>query len=257
MTTWQFKPKFDGTSQWPIEAWITFLAKGGGPKKRFQYCLNPIFHFLYFRAIQGHSGGTLVDPKLQDNVLLPDDLAEHIYHIGNAHDMHSTIQGGLISGRKCLKRDRQSVLVTAVNPMYVNQDLEEVQYDLDRPRITVYKNTWRVHQHKVHKLAQRKGLQFYQTRSHAIALFNTLLAICIEKVLHMKSGEDLHRKVHQSPRLPCMVLTPNFEYGRLRIILIPKREYPPTIKANKVCSTGKLVAHFSRTHVASISKKVK
>ena len=35
------KAKFDGTSQWPIEAWITSLAQGGGPKKRFQYCLNP------------------------------------------------------------------------------------------------------------------------------------------------------------------------------------------------------------------------
>ena len=60
----KFKAKFDGTSQWTTDAWITFLAKGGGPKKRFQYCLNPISskHFLYFRVIQGHSGGPLVDP---------------------------------------------------------------------------------------------------------------------------------------------------------------------------------------------------
>ena len=90
----KFKAKFDGTSQWPIEAWITFLAKGGVPKKRFQYCLNPKSskHFLYFRAIHGHSGGTLVDPTLQDSVLLPSDFADYIYHIGNAHDMHSIIQ---------------------------------------------------------------------------------------------------------------------------------------------------------------------
>ena len=59
----KFKAKFDGTSHWPVEAWITFLVKGG-QKKRFQYCLNPTSskHFLYFRAIQGHSGVTLVDP---------------------------------------------------------------------------------------------------------------------------------------------------------------------------------------------------
>ena len=37
----KFKAKFDGTSRWPIEAWITFLARGGGPKKRFQYCFEP------------------------------------------------------------------------------------------------------------------------------------------------------------------------------------------------------------------------
>ena len=68
------KAKFDGTSQWPNHDWITFLAKGGGPKKRFQYCLNPNSskHYVFFRAIQGHSGGTLVDPALQDSVQLPE-----------------------------------------------------------------------------------------------------------------------------------------------------------------------------------------
>ena len=97
------KAKFDGTSQWSREAWETFLAKGG-PKKWFQCCLNPHSskHFLYFRAIQGNSGGTLVDPTLQDNVLLLDDCAGYIYHVGNAHDMHSIIQGGLILGGRSL-----------------------------------------------------------------------------------------------------------------------------------------------------------
>ena len=144
-------------------------------------------NILYFRAIQGHSGGPLVDPTLQDNVLLPDDFVEYIYHIGNAHDMHSIIQSGLIPGRKSFKRDSQSVFFTAMNPMYANQDLEDVQYGLDKPRITVYKKTWRVQQNTVFwcnlKLAQRKGLQFYQTWSHAIALLNTLPAICFEKVV--------------------------------------------------------------------------
>ena len=32
----KFKAKFDGTSQWQNEAWITFLAKGGGIEKTFQ-----------------------------------------------------------------------------------------------------------------------------------------------------------------------------------------------------------------------------
>ena len=36
-----FKSRVAGTSQWPIEAWITFVAKGGGPKKRFQYPSSP------------------------------------------------------------------------------------------------------------------------------------------------------------------------------------------------------------------------
>ena len=142
---------------------------------------------------------------------------------------------------------------TAVNPMYANQDLEEVQYDLDKPRFTVNKNTWRNHQNTVFwcnlKLLQRKGLQFYKIRSHAIALFSTLPAICVEKVVYMKTGEILYGKVHQSPKFQVC-------NGDVRNLLIPKRENPPTITANKACSTGKPVSHFSRTHVASIPKKV-
>ena len=51
------------------------------------------------------------------------------------------------------------------------------------------------HQHTVHwcnlKVAQKKGLQFYQTRSNAVVLYNTLPAIRIEKGVFMKSGEDV------------------------------------------------------------------
>ena len=188
----RFKVKFVGTLQWTGDAWVSFLAKGTGEKRRFQYCLNPYSSdtLLHFRAIQGHSGGNLVDPLLQDNVLLPDDFTEYIYHFGNAFEMHSIIKSGLIPGRKSLRRESQSVFFTAVNPMYASQDLEEVQYDLDKPRSTVYKITWRVHQNTVYwcnlKLAQRKGLQFYQTRSHAITLSSTLPSIYIEKVVCMK-----------------------------------------------------------------------
>ena len=67
----EFKKKFDGALQWSINDWISFLAKRGVPKKRFLYCLNPNSseHYLYFRAIQGHAEGNLVDPELQDNVV--------------------------------------------------------------------------------------------------------------------------------------------------------------------------------------------
>ena len=99
-----------------------------------------------------------------------------------------------------------------------NQGLEDVQHDLDKPRIALYKNTWTAHQNIENwcnlELAQRKGLQFYQTRSHAIILFNTQHAICIEKVVYMKTGEDSNCKIHQSPRLPRVVLAPKAQYGR-------------------------------------------
>ena len=49
----KLKAKFDGTSHWSHEAWISFLAKRRGPKKRFHHGLNvnSSKYFLYFRAI--------------------------------------------------------------------------------------------------------------------------------------------------------------------------------------------------------------
>ena len=112
-----------------------------------QYCLKPNSskHFLYFRAIQGQSEGNLVDPALQDNVLLPEHFTECICHVGNVSDIHSIIRSGLISGGKSLKRDRQSVFFTAVNPMDDDQSMKEIRCDLDKPRIAPYKNIWRLH----------------------------------------------------------------------------------------------------------------
>ena len=198
--TEESKAKFDGSSQWPMNDWITCLVKGGGPKKRFQCCLNPNSseHFLYFRAAQGLSGGNLVDPALQDNVLLPEDFTEYIYYVGSLSEIHSTIRSGLIPGGKSLKRHRQSVFLTAVKPMDDDQSMAEIRHDLDKPRIVPYTNTWRPHQNTLYwcswKLAQKKRLQFYQTRSHAIVLHNTTFDL-YWKALCMKTKEVLYHNV--------------------------------------------------------------
>ena len=98
---------------------------------------------------------------------------------------------------------RQSVFSTAVNPMDDDQSMEEIRCDLDKPTIAPYKNTWRPHQkYSVLvqlKLAQKRGLHFYQTRSHAIVVYSTLPAICIEKAVSMKTKEELYNKVYLSP----------------------------------------------------------
>ena len=48
----------------------SYLQRGGGPKKRFQYCVAPLHAdtISYFRAIQDHSAGKQIDPSSQDNV---------------------------------------------------------------------------------------------------------------------------------------------------------------------------------------------
>ena len=51
-------------------------------------------------------------------------------------------------------------------------------------------------------IAQKKGLKFYQTRSNAIILHETLPAYCIPKVVRMETGEIIYEKVNASPRPP-------------------------------------------------------
>ena len=51
-------------------------------------------------------------------------------------------------------------------------------------------------------LAIKKGLKFYQTRSNAIILHETLPAYCIPKVVRMETGEVIYEKVYKSPRPP-------------------------------------------------------
>ena len=96
---------------------------------------------------------------------------------------------------------------------------KEVEYNLDKSRIAVCKNTWKIHPNTVYwcnlSVAQSKGLQFYETRSNAIIYYNILPAMCIEKVVVVKSGEELYSKTYQSLTEPQrIVLKPNLHYGR-------------------------------------------
>ena len=133
-------------------------------RKIFQYCTDPSGEILCLRALQGHSGRNLIDPSLQDNVFIPDDFFEYIYHVGCAINLHSIINSGLIPGGQNLSK-RQTVFFLPVNPMNKeHKDPETV--DLKAPRLAWYKQTaWKKHQNTVYwidiRLAQKKGLKFY------------------------------------------------------------------------------------------------
>ena len=122
--------------------------------------------FQYLRAIQGNSGGTHIDPTLQDNVLLPDDFAEHIYHAGSSHDLPSIIQSGLIPGEKSLRKDRHAVFFTAVNPMYVDQH-KEVDYDVTNPR-----------SHNSRNVTRYTSLD-YTEHVHSFLIFDAIFLTCL------------------------------------------------------------------------------
>ena len=190
---------FVNAPHWSIEKWVSVPAKGGGQKKRLQYCVNPNYphQFLYLRPIHGHSGST-INPALQDNVLLPDGFTEYIHHVGNGKELRSRVTHGLIPGGVSLRTGRQAVFFTIVNPMDNQDGLGETLCDLSQARIAPCKNTWKQFQDTVFwcnlKFAQQRGLQFYQSRSNAVILYDTLPAEFTEKAICMKTKDQLYKR---------------------------------------------------------------
>ena len=177
-----------------------------GNNQRVQCCTDPSGQeILYLLALEGHSGRNPNHPSLQDNVLIPKDFFEYIYHIGCAINLHSIIHSGLVRGGQNSSRERQTVFFTAVNSMNKNHHHPN-NIDLEAQRLASYKQKWKVHQDSVYwvdfQLAQRKGSKFYQTRSKAVIIYDTLSAYCISKAIVMKSEEIIYLKLYVSPRRP-------------------------------------------------------
>ena len=190
---------------WSDNRWKACLAAGGGAKRRHQYCTDSSGIIVYLRALQGHSGRNLIDPSLQDNVIIPSNFFQHIYHVGCAFNLHSIINNGLILGGQNSSK-RQTVFFLLVDPRdKEHQDPEKIDLNVQR-RAQYLHNAWKKHQDAVYwvdiNLANRKGLTFYQTRSNAIILQGILPAYCIPKVVRLKTGEVLHEKAYMSPRPP-------------------------------------------------------
>ena len=95
---------------WSDEKWKNSIARGGGNKKRHQYCTDSSGAILYLRALQGHSGRNLIDPSLQDNVVIPDGFFQHIYHVGCANKFTFHPQFGIDTWRSNFEQQTDSIL---------------------------------------------------------------------------------------------------------------------------------------------------
>ena len=191
---------------WSDDRWKACVAAGGGSKRRYQYCSDNLGTILYLRALQGHSGSNLIDPALQDNVLIRPGIFPYIYHVGSNFNLHSIISNGLIPGGQNLSR-RQTVFFLPVDPR--NESHRDPEYiDYSVPRHARYlQNTWKRHQDTVFWIdidlgIIKEGLRFYQTRSNAIILQGALPANCIVRAERLRNGEKLHERKYLSPRPP-------------------------------------------------------
>ena len=92
--------------------------------------------------------------------------------------------------------NRQTVFFLPVDLMDKHhKDLDTIDLNATRHAQYMHK-AWKRHQNKVYwvdiNLAIAKGLKFYQTRSNAIILFETLPVNCIPKVVRMETGEVIY-----------------------------------------------------------------
>ena len=115
--------------------------------------------------------------------------------------LHSIISSLIPGGQSSSKR--QTVFFLPVDPFEKNHKDPDV---VDLSDAQHLHKAWKRHQDAVYwvdsNLAIMKGLKFYQTRSNAIILQETLPAYCIPNVVRMETGEVLYEKVFMSPRPP-------------------------------------------------------
>ena len=149
---------------WSDDRWKACLAAGGGSKRRYQYCSDDSGRILYLRALQGHSGNNLIDPTLQDNVVIGSGIFPYICHVGCTFNLHSIVNNGLIPGGQDLSR-RQTVFFLPIDPRDENhKDPEHIDFTIPR-RARYVHSAWKKHQDAVFwvdiNLAIKEGLTFY------------------------------------------------------------------------------------------------
>ena len=88
-------------------------------------------------------------------------------------------------GKKAKKEDKL-YCSHPVNP-WGDEAEEEFNDDLTRPRKEHYHSNWKPHQDAVYWIhlanAQERRLRFWQTRSHAVIVYDSVRADCVEKVV--------------------------------------------------------------------------
>ena len=161
---------------------------------------------IYLRALQGHSGDSIIDLAMQDHVLISPGIFPYIYHVGSNFNISSILSNGLIPGGQELST-RQSVFFLPVDPRDENhRDPENIDYSVPR-RARYMQNNWKRHQDTVFWIdidlgIIKEGLKFYQTRSNAIFLQGVLPPSCIVRAERLKGGEPLYKRQYLSLRPP-------------------------------------------------------
>ena len=102
---------------------------------------------------------------------------------------------------------RQTVFFTSVDPTNnEHRDPNNIYLGSTASCMVQAEKVEEKHQNTVYwvdvQLTQQKGFKFYQTRSNAIILYDTLPASCVPKAIMIETEEIIYEKVYASPRPP-------------------------------------------------------
>ena len=153
----------------------------------FEICKDENGEFRYIRAIQGHSSGIIISPRLMTYVMIPCKWKQFIYHVGRARNQYSMAEAGLVAKRKERKEGRQTIFFTPLDPFDSDADEAESITDFKEPRKVHCQIHWRLEQDAVYWIhlssAQDADLEFWQTRSNAIITYQSVPKECVVKVV--------------------------------------------------------------------------
>ena len=94
-------------------------------KTRFEYCEDSNNYLAYFRVIQGHSGGTTIDPESMGHIPIPHNRKEQFFHRGCSFSIQSILENGLSPGGKESKGGRRTMFFTSLIFFAGDSDEEE------------------------------------------------------------------------------------------------------------------------------------
>ena len=135
---------------WSDEKWQSSMAGGGGQKKIFQYCSDSSGTILYLRALQGHSGLSLIQSFITGHVIFPDGFFKYIHHVGCAIKLRSIINSGLIPGGQNFEQQTDRIL-SACGSLGQKNTRNPDTIDFEAPRLAKNMHkAWKKHQNTVY-----------------------------------------------------------------------------------------------------------
>ena len=196
----------DGARDFSDDQWSQQVL-GGSTKKRIEYYKDKDGVLCYSGAVQGHSGGIAVGPKIMGYFLISQHWKKYLYQRGRSCDCQSVLDNGLIPWGKETDKARQAVFLTPTNPFGNDPEEERAHDDLTVPQKGPSITSWKPSQNAVFWVrlseAEDLGLEFWQTKSCAIMTYATTLGDCI--VWHQMVEIEYFYERLETPRPPRKV----------------------------------------------------